>query len=213
MAQDIIAQLADGTELRFPAGTADDVINKTVQSYSAPQTPTEQQPVQYSKLAESARSALGGLTLNWADEVEAALRTGAIKGKEYENLRDELRTKQDQFVKENPKTALATSIGGSLALPLGALGVGAKSMGLLKNIATGATLGGVQGLGGAETGENLASETLKGAALGGGVSGVLGGAAKVLAPQLRPGARELQQQGVRLTPGQALVMKRKLNDP
>jgi hypothetical protein len=35
MAQDIIAQLADGTELRFPAGTADDVINKTVQNYSS----------------------------------------------------------------------------------------------------------------------------------------------------------------------------------
>jgi hypothetical protein len=204
MAQDIIARLADGTELHFPEGTPDNVIDQAVQNYSVPATQPEQQPIQYSKLAESARSALGGLTLNWADEVEAALRTGSIKGKEYENLRDELRAKQDQFVKENPKTALATSVGGSLALPLGALGIGAKSMGLLKNIATGAALGGVQGLGGAKEGENLAGQTLKGAAFGGGVSGVLGTTAKVLAPELRQGARELQQQGIRLTPGQAL---------
>jgi hypothetical protein len=48
---DIVAKLADGTELRFPAGTADNVVNTTVKNYLADPAnqvaaaPKEQAPV------------------------------------------------------------------------------------------------------------------------------------------------------------------------
>ena len=54
-------------------------------------------PVEYSGLAETARSVGQGLTFGTLDEIEAALRTGSISGPEYERQRNMLREQQKQF--------------------------------------------------------------------------------------------------------------------
>jgi predicted RNA-binding protein associated with RNAse of E/G family len=70
-------------------------------------------PVPYSPIAETARAAAGGLIFQSADELEAALRSGAISGPEYTKIRDQLRAQQGQFRQDMPGQALAADIGGS----------------------------------------------------------------------------------------------------
>lgn len=158
----------------------------------------------YSKGVESARSAAGGLLLEYADELEAALRTGKISGPEYTQLRDELRAKQTQFAQENPKLALGTKIAGSLVMPGGvAVKGGKEGLTFLKNLGLGTTMGAVEGTGAATDNQDIFQKGIEGAAFGGGTTAGLNLIGRAIAPTLREGARELQQKGIRLTPGQA----------
>ena len=163
---------------------------------------------EYNKAAESIRSFAGGALFEYGDELEAGLRTlvssGRIGGKDYQNLRDELRAKQKAFAEENPKLALGTKIAGGFAVPGGVVASGAtKGASLLKNIGIGAGYGGLTGAGAAEEVSDIPRESLESGLIGGGVSGGISTLGRLIAPQLQKGAAELQKQGVQLTPGQA----------
>ena len=159
--------------------------------------------VPYSAGAETARAGLQGLSLGFADELEAALRSGAISGQEYEAIRDQLRAKQESFARENPKTALAAEVAGGLATPLGVFGAATKAPSILRSAVTGAGIGGIQGAGKSTSEEELAGDIVTGTLTGGGVGAGLGTIGAAIAPQLQKGAAELQREGVPMTLGSA----------
>lgn len=159
--------------------------------------------VPYSKGEEIARAGAQGLTLGFADELEAALRTGSISGAEYESLRNQLRAKQEAFAKENPKTALAAEIGGGLIMPFGMAGTAAKAPSILKTALTSAGVGGVQGAGKSAGGEDLASDVITGSMIGGAGGTALGTLGAVISPKIQPAATALQKEGVPMTLGTA----------
>jgi hypothetical protein len=169
----------------------------------APINVTAKAPTEYSMPAETARAAGQGLTFGFADELEAALRSGAISGKDYEAIRNDLRAKQEQFALENPKTALGSEIAGGLVAPLGALKYAAKAPSILRSAMTSAGYGGLQGAGKSTDTENLAGDVITGTTLGGVGGAALGTVGAAIAPQLQKGARELQQAGVPMTLGSA----------
>ena len=161
-------------------------------------------PVSYSPAAETARAAAGGLTLGFADELEAALRSGAISGEEYTKIRDQLRAQQGQFRQESPSRALASEVGGALAMPLGAIAKPVtRAFGLGGDVALGAGLGAATGVGMAPTMEQAPEEAIKGSLMGGLFTGGVSGAGRLLAPNVRPEAAALREQGIPLTPGSA----------
>jgi hypothetical protein len=165
--------------------------------------PVVEQPM-YNRATEAVRSVAGGTLLSFADELEAALRTGKISGDEYTQLRNDLRSKQEQYAAEYPKEAMATNIGGSFLTPLGVAGSGAKGgLSLFKNIGLGTGLGAAQGIGAAGEGQNAFDEAIKSGTVGAGATGVLHGLGRIIAPLLAKGAPELAKEGIRLTPGQA----------
>jgi hypothetical protein len=145
-------------------------------------------PVEYSGVAEAARSIGQGLTFGTLDEIEAALRTGSISGPEYEKQRNLLREQQKQFGMDMPIVKTSAEIGGSLIAPLGiakqvaklapatqALITGQTVPGqIARGTAIGATTGAASGYGFAEKDEG--SET----AMGGAFGGVLGGSVPIV---------------------------------
>lgn len=116
--------------------------------------------VPYSGPAEAVRSAVGGATFGFADELEAALRTGAISGPQYEALRNRLRQQQKQFGYDYPITSGVSEVGGALAAPLAGFKVLGRAAPAVQEAITGTTAAGQIG---------------RGAALGG-VTGALTGA-------------------------------------
>ena len=164
----------------------------------------EPSPVEYNPYAEGARSVAKGATFNWNDEIEAALRTGQISGKEYLQLRDQLRKQNEQFSKDYPATSTGLEIAGGMALPgAAALKPVTRGFGLAKDVALGTALGGLTGAGSAPEQANMADEATKEALMGGGISLGLGTGLRALAPAVRPEAAALRKQGVPLTPGAA----------
>jgi hypothetical protein len=145
-------------------------------------------PIEYSGVAEAARSVGQGLTFGTLDEIEAALRTGSISGPEYEKQRNLLREQQKQFGMDMPIVKTSAEIGGSLIAPLGiakqvaklapatqALITGQTVPGqIARGTAIGATTGAASGYGFAEKDEG--SET----AMGGAFGGILGGSVPIV---------------------------------
>ena len=139
--------------------------------------------VPYSGIAEGARAFGAGVSFGLLDELEAALRTGAISGPEYERQRDQLRAQQQQFGMDMPITKTALEIGGSLVVPFGAAKqvtrlapatqaaiTGTTTAGQVgRTAAVGAGTGALSGYGFAE--KDAASE----AGLGGVFGGLIGG--------------------------------------
>lgn len=93
--------------------------------------------VPYSGPAEAARAVGQGLTFGFLDELEAALRTGAISGQEYERQRNLLRAQQKQFAEDMPITQGGLEIGSSFLVPFGVT----KQIGRLAPKAQAAILG------------------------------------------------------------------------
>jgi hypothetical protein len=152
-------------------------------------------PVEYSPMAEAARSAAGGATFQFADELEAALRTGSISSAEYTKLRDQLRGQQGQFKQDYPKTAIGTELAGGLAMPVGAaLKPVTRGAGLVGDVALGTGMGALTGAGMAKEQADIPGQAVVGGLFGGGVTAGLSGAGRLLAPNIRPeaGAREQQ---------------------
>ena len=143
--------------------------------------------VPYSGIAESARAFGAGVTFGTLDELEAALRTGAISGPEYERQRDQLRAQQQQFGMDMPIVKTGLEIGGSLVVPFGAAKqvtrlapatqaaiTGTTTAGQVgRTAAVGAGTGALSGYGFAE--KDAASE----AGLGGVFGGLLGGSVPI----------------------------------
>lgn len=165
-------------------------------------SPSVMAPVPYSTGAETARSAAQGLTFGFADELEAALRSGRISGAEYEKIRDQLRAQQAQFAQEQPMRAGGTEFAASMAAPAA---IAAKPITRGAGILTDVLLGGGMG---AATGAGKATEDVTGGAVTGGLMGGAGTAAvsglgRLMAPMVRPEAAALREQGIPLTPGSA----------
>lgn len=142
----------------------------------------------YSGPAEAARSVGQGITFGFLDELEAAFRTGAISGPEYERQRNLLRAQQKQFGEDMPITRGALELGGSMLVPFGA----ARQVGRLAPQTQAAILGqttlGQAGRGlavgtgtGALAGAGAAEKDVAGAAItSGAFGGLLGGTAPII---------------------------------
>ena len=145
-------------------------------------------PVEYSGVAEAARSVGQGLTFGTLDEIEAALRTGSISGPEYERQRNILREQQKQFGMDAPIVKTSAEIGGSLIAPLGIAKQVAKLAPATKDLITGTTTLG-QLLRGAAIGTTTGAASSYGfaekeagseAAVGGIFGGILGGSVPIV---------------------------------
>jgi hypothetical protein len=133
------------------------------QGMSTQAQPSAVAPVPYSPTAETARAAAQGATLGFADELEAAFRSGSISGAEYQRIRDQLRAQQGQFRQDMPGRALTADIGGTLALPVGAVAKPVtRGLGIGGETALGAGLGATAGVGMAPTMEQAPEEAIKG---------------------------------------------------
>lgn len=145
-------------------------------------------PVEYSGVAEAARSVGQGLTFGTLDEIEAALRTGSISGPEYKRQRNLLREQQKQFGMDMPIVKPALEVGGSLIAPLGIAKQVAKLAPTTQALITGTTVPGqiARGTGigavtGAASGYGFAEkEDGSEAAAGGIFGGLLGGSVPVV---------------------------------
>jgi len=192
------------------AGKLDKVSTAGLQAFAeAKGMPTTPQPsivapVEYSPMAETIRAAAGGLTFQSADELEAAIRSGAISGPEYTKIRDQLRAQQGQFRQERPGQALTSEIAGGLAAPLGVIAKPiTRGLGMVGDVALGAGMGAATGAGMAPELQDIAGQAVLGGLVGGGGTAALSGAGRLLAPNIRPEAAALREQGIPLTPGSA----------
>jgi len=107
------------------AGYTDAEIDAYERQQSMPTTTQQSKSVfepkvQYSPLAESARSFGQGMTFGTLDELEAAVRTGSISGADYERQRNLLREQQKQFGEDMPLVKTPLELAGGFAVPFGA---------------------------------------------------------------------------------------------
>ena len=93
------------------------------------------------------RTALQGVTYNFADEIEAAVRSilpESLGGGEYEDIRNELRQKLSAYKEANPGEALTYELAGALVPAIGMMAVpGLQGGGAVRL----ATIAGTEGLG------------------------------------------------------------------
>lgn len=159
-------------------------------------------PVPYSPGAETVRAAAQGLTFGFADELEAAVRSGRISGAEYEKIRDQLRAQQGQFAQEQPVRAGGTEFAASMLAPAAvATKPITRGAGILTDVLLGGGMGALTGAGKAT--EDVTGGAVTGGLIGGAGTGVLSGAGRLMAPAVRPEAAALREQGISLTPGSA----------
>jgi hypothetical protein len=157
---------------------------------TAPKVSTSvfQPAVPYSGVIETGRAVAQGATFGFADELEAAFRTGRISGPEYEKLRDRLRAQQGQFGQDYPNVKTPVELAGGMLTPLGFLqkakqtSTGTQTAlageGLVGQIARGTAVGTVTGAlsGAGYATQDTGEETLKGSITG----GVLGGTVPII---------------------------------
>jgi hypothetical protein len=158
------------------------------------------------------RSLLQGLSFNFADEIEAALKSGSISSKEYENQLARVREGIKQYEQQYPGRAFAGELIGGLAptaaaliaAPFtggatapaaitGATRIAAKVPSLggmaLRGAGYGAASGAVSGAGGAEGGlGNRASS----ATLGGLTGAVFGGSSPLVTQAVSSGSKAVK---------------------
>lgn len=158
-----------------------------------PEQPSVMMPkTPYIGSAETARAAAQGLTLGFADELEAALRSGRVSGAEYENIRNRLRQQQASFRQDYPILGGVTEFTGGMALPLGSMKLLERASVPIKEAITGTTLGGQAargGLTGAATGAVSGVGTAEqDVGTAGTTSGVIGGGLGATLPLALRGA-------------------------
>ena len=158
------------------------------------------------------RSVLQGLTFNFADEIEAALRSGSISNKEYENQLARVRAGIKEYEQQYPGRAFAGEMIGGLAPTAAALiaapftggatapaaVAGATRMATkiptlggiaLRGAGYGGVSGAISGAGGAEGG---LEKRLAGAGIGGATGAVLGGASPVVTQAVSSGGKAVK---------------------
>lgn len=155
----------------------------------APQVSTSvfQPSVPYSGVAEAGRAVAQGATFGFADELEAALRTGRISGPEYERLRNQLRAQQGQFGQDYPNVKTPLELTGAMLMPVGGYQAAKRAETGTQALLAGEGLGGQMARGaavgtatGALSGAGYATEDTSGEALKGGIfGGALGSAIPV----------------------------------
>jgi hypothetical protein len=136
-----------------------------------------------SKLESAGLGTAQGLTFNFADELEAAVRSLA-PGETYEDAVAKVRERYKRAEKANPKSYLAGevagSIGGAFVPGIGAIGTAAKGANLGRVALAGATQGALAGAGSGEGLEDTVKETATGALIGAGLGAGIGVAGKAL---------------------------------
>ena len=138
------------------------------------------------------RTALQGASFGWSEEVEAAVRSllpETMGGGEYEQIRDELRTKLSAYKEANPNSALTLELVGALVpslltLPFGGAGVAATTARVAPTIAKIAGRGAVEG---AVTGAGMSEADTVGGMATDAATGLVTGA--VLNPAMTVGGR------------------------
>lgn len=140
----------------------------------------ENPTIPYSGGAEATRALIGqGLGMGFGDEAEAAIRS-AFSDEDYKTIRDRLRAQQSQFGQDYPVTQTGLELAGGLALPLGAIGLGAK--GLMTGASTlgtigrgaiaGGTSGAITGAGTAKEMSDVPMNAISSGLIGAGVGGI-----------------------------------------
>lgn len=165
----------------------------------------DDRPIDYSETKEGFRSFAQGLTFGFADEIEGKIQSW-FGDETYEQARDRLRRQNSIFRKENPKTALALEIAGGFAVP--GLGAGKlATQGALKATGYGMGQAGLYGAGASESESStgILTDALKSSAFGGTTAFGLNRVGSLIAPaKVNANAQKLLDEGVDLTPGQAM---------
>lgn len=138
------------------------------------------------------RTALQGASFGWSEEVEAAVRSllpETMGGGEYEQIRDELRTKLAAYKEANPNAALTLELAGALVpslltLPFGGAGVAATTARVAPSMTRVAGRGAVEG---AVTGAGMSEADTVGGMAADAATGLVTGA--VLNPAMTVGGR------------------------
>ena len=175
--------------------------------------PTEAQPAEKQRL----RSIAQGVTLGFADELEAAIRNplsalgsalGLSEGQDYKERLDIVRKKLESYRTENPLEAMAYEMGGAvlpavaggvLTAGTGTAAVGASTAArLAPTLARAAKVGAVEGgIAGFGAGEGGFTERAKTAATGAALGGTLGAAVPVAGQKVgQVGRRAMDALGV-----------------
>ena len=141
------------------------------------------------------RSLAQGVTLGWADEIEAAVRSvvpESLGGRKYDVIRDEIRKKLTDYKKENSGKAITAEVVGAIlptviaAVATGGTAIPAAVPTIGRLIGIGAVEGGITGAGTSEapTVAGVVGDTASGAATG-----------AVLSPAIVLGGRQLATKG------------------
>lgn len=181
-----IVEIPGVGDVEFPDSMSNDEIANVIKS--GMQGSVMAPPVPFSPRAEAARSAVGGATFGLGEEIESALRTGAISGPQYEEMRNRLRAQQKEFQKEYPVAGTVTEFGGAIAAPLAGFKLLGRAAPAVQEAISGVTLPGqiARGAGvgaatGALTGAGTAETDVTGKAIETGVfGGILGGTVPVV---------------------------------
>lgn len=155
-------------------------------------------PVESSISAKNlARSAYQGATFGWGDEIAGAVAQVVPGGHDYESMRAELNTREQQFQRDHPVASLGANIVGGAIIPgLGGAGaMRAVGGGVARRALAGGVVGGllgagagaVEGAGRAEPGQRLEG-AWTGATGGGLLGGAIGAAGPIVGPPLRKAA-------------------------
>jgi hypothetical protein len=146
----------------------------------------------YTGSAEAVRSVAQGATFGFADELEAAFRTGQISGEQYQALRDRLRQQQTQFRQDYPILGGGAEVTGALAAPFAAFKYLGKAAPAVQEAISGVTFpqqvvrGGATGaVTGALSGAGTAEKDVTGGAT---TSGIIGGGLGASVPLALRGA-------------------------
>jgi hypothetical protein len=194
-----IERVIDGKIYEFPEGTPEATIRRfTLNKAGTPDSPAPVAPVRpqaprpNAMLPGAAGQALQGLSMGFSDEAIARLRSMG-GNQSYEDLVKAEREGLRQYAEENPRTAVASELGGALvpalftggagAIPAVSKAVGPKLAGMLfgkapsipRMMGYGAGSGAVTAVGTSEKppGE-LGGEAVKGATVGAVTTGTLG---------------------------------------
>lgn len=167
----IEVQAPDGTIVRFPDGTPEQtIINVMRQEYGEPPR-------------ERLRTMAQGLTLGFADEAEAALRS--LGGADYDQTLQDIRGNIEAYKQARPLESLGYEAGGAalpavgavLAAPFTGGASGAAVAPTLGRLATmGAIEGGIYAFGAGEGGFAERASRVPGGAITGGAGGAAAGA-------------------------------------
>lgn len=142
-------------------------------------TQAQQEAIRRAQIAvarepQRARAMAQGLTLGFADEIEAFVRSALPNSPEYSQIRDELREKLKTYKEDNPSAALTYELAGalvpSLAMALTGIGAPAAEANIARIIGRGALEGGLYGYGASEAPGSAMAETTTGALTGAGMA-------------------------------------------
>jgi hypothetical protein len=145
------------------------------------------------KAADLGRMAFHGLSASFSDELSGVGAAIVPGGKTYVEARDASRENLERIRQEQPLAALGAEIGGSVALPVGAIGAAARGASLgvraVRGAVAGAAAGGLFGAGSAEDLSDVPGDAAIGAGLGaatGAAAPALGAAVNRLRAAFRP---------------------------